>query len=845
MKIKKALLFFCFFCSIYVMCAQNTSEKIALSNLFIELEKNYNIKFSFSDDDIKAVYVNRPKKKISLTELISYLNSNTLLHFKTLDNKYITVSFLDKKINICGKVLDSKTQEPLLLAAIKLDDFKTGTTTDNLGNFSFDSIPLNAILNISFVGYYPKKVAAKNLFSKINNCSNILLKEKTEELSEISIPKFLTSGLQKNTDGSTVLNTEKFGILPGLIEPDILKTIKILPGVESVNESISNINVRGGTNDQNLMLWDGIKMYHTGHFFGLISAYNPYLTKEISVSKNGTSSQFSDGVSSTINMKTDTKINTKLSGGAGFNFLNADAFLKVPIRENMAFHVSGRRAFTDFLNTPTYTNYFDRSFQENSIASNDINNAESNFYFFDYSFKFLYDLNYTNSIRANFIHIKNDLNYREDFTDSNNNTVTENSNLQQENIGANIFWQSDWNSKFTTSTSFFFSNYTVNSADYNRNTDQLQTQLNEVLETEFKIHSTYNFNNSINLYNGLVFNEIGVRNTTTVNAPNFTTTKKDVLLKTALYSEVEYKNSKTYARLGVRANYFHKFSSFLFESRINIRQQLTNEFSLKLEGEFKNQTTSQRIDFEDNFLGIEKRRWILANEQNIPIIKSKQASLGVEFYKDKFLVDVTAFYKKVDGITAANQGFYNNVQTLNSIGNYEIKGVEFLANKNTKNYITWLSYTLTENNYNFSIFNPSSFSNTLDITHSFSSAFNYNFTNNIRASLGVILRTGTPYTKPVDGNETLQNGNETIVNYDNPNTERLPNFFRFDASASYNFNFSESIKASLRFGITNLTNRKNRINSFFIIDNNSQNKVRRIDTHSLPFTPNLSFRVWF
>jgi hypothetical protein len=80
----------------------------------------------------------------------------------------------------------------------------------------------------------------------------------------------------------TVLNTKKFGILPGLIEPDILQSVQALPGVESTN-SIANIN--GGTNDQNLVLWDNIKMYHSGHFFGLISPYNPNLTNKVIVSK--------------------------------------------------------------------------------------------------------------------------------------------------------------------------------------------------------------------------------------------------------------------------------------------------------------------------------------------------------------------------------------------------------------------------------------------------------------------------------------------------------------------------------------------------------------------------------
>lgn len=105
-------------------------------------------------------------------------------------------------------------------------------------------------------------------------------------------------------------------------------------------------------------------------------------------------------------METSNSITNKFTGGAGFNLISADAFVQIPIKDNLELHVSGRRSFTDFLNTPTYTNYFNRSFQDNSIASNSVNNAESKFFFYDYSFKVLYDLNYNHAIRANFIHIK-------------------------------------------------------------------------------------------------------------------------------------------------------------------------------------------------------------------------------------------------------------------------------------------------------------------------------------------------------------------------------------------------------------------------------------------------------
>ncbi|QNM85027.1 TonB-dependent receptor [Polaribacter pectinis] len=837
------LFFISFLLIISVSFGQNSTEKVALSSLLISLEKTYDIKFSYSDTDVKDIIISRPKKGITIDKLLSFLNEETFLQFKTLDNRYVTVSFLNKFISICGTVLEAKTLAPLLLSSVKVNGYKIGTTTNDNGEFFLKDVPVNSTISISFIGFKTAKISVKELFSN-NKCKQLFLEEDSEELSEVTVANFITTGLQKGIDGSTVLNTEKFGILPGLIEPDILKTIKILPGVESVNETVSNINVRGGTNDQNLMLWDGIKMYHSGHFFGLISAYNPYLTKKVSVTKNGTSSAFSDGVSSTINMETSNRITNKLSGGAGFNLLSADAFLQIPIKENLEFHVSARRSFTDLINTPTYNNYFSRSFQDNSVSSNTLNNSESNFYFYDYSLKVLYDVNYNHAISANFIHIKNNLEYTEQYT-SNNTSVEENSALKQENLGANISWNADWNANFSTNFSAFFSDYKINSSDYNKDTDQFQTQFNNVLETEIKLDSKYEFSDVFHFSNGLVFNEIGIRNTTTVNAPTFSTTVKDVLLKSAFYSELEYKKNNTYVRFGVRSNYFHKFKKFIIEPRINIRQKLNTEFSLKLEAELKNQTTAQKIDFEDNFLGIEKRRWILSDDENTPIVKSRQASFGAAYSKNKLYVDITGFYKKVDGITAANQGFYNNTQNFNSIGNYETKGVEFLINKQTKNISTWVSYTYSKNDYTFDVFTPQTFSNSLDITHSASAAFNYNFTKKLKVSFGGVMRSGKPYTKPVVGNETIQNGNRTIVNYDNPNKERLDNFFRIDISGSYNFNFSEVIKSTIRLGFTNITDRKNTIDSYYVVDNSSANNVRRVNNYSLPFTPNLSFRVNF
>lgn len=823
--------------------AQKAAERIPLVTFISQIEQQFNVKFSYAVEDVNGLTIASPKSSLSLPQAIDYLNANVLLNFKALDERYITVSLLHKRISIAGIIKAEDSKNTLHGATITTDN--QSVLTNKNGYFNFENIPLSATVTISYIGYESQQFKANELFSTTNKPKEIVLKPSNEELNQVIINVYLTPGLQKYLDGSTVLNTKKFGILPGLIEPDVLQSIQTLPGVESTNESIANINVRGGTNDQNLMIWDNIKMYHSGHFFGLISAYNPNLTNKIIVTKNGTSAQYSDGVSSTINMFTNDEVSTNFSGGAGINLINADAFLAIPIAKNLEIDISGRRSITDIFNTPTFTNYYKRSFQDSEInADSNQNNTNSDFYFYDYTAKILFDLNEKHQFRANLIGINNALDYTE-FNRENSNSETKASTLSQKNVGYGGNWKAQWNDKLSTNLISYYSKYNIDATDYRIQNDQRLTEANEVLETGIKLNTYYKATEYFNLLAGYEFNETGMLNQTTVSAPSYSSTKKDVLDNHGLYSEAEFHKNKTYFRLGVRFNYFQKFKTILVEPRINIRQQLSNQLALKLEGEFKNQTATQIIDFEDDFLGVEKRRWVLVNNKNIPIATSQQGSFGLEFKANKLHIDLTGFYKVVDGITASNQGFYNNFQYKNAHGSYTAKGIEFLANKTAATYSTWFSYTYSINNYEFESFNPSTFPNNVDIRHSVSLGFNYDIVKNFKFSIGGIWRNGQPYTIPLAGNETVKNGNNTMVNYDSPNSKNLDNFMRLDASCSYQFTIDSKVKGIFRAGVLNTTNEDNVINRYYKVDPNDSNKTLKIDNKSLGLTPNISFRVNF
>jgi hypothetical protein len=589
-------------------------------------------------------------------------------------------------------------------------------------------------------------------------------------------------------------------------------------------------------------------MYQSGHFFGLISAFNPFLTDKVTIIKNGISAQFGDGVSSIISMETKNQLTDSVYGGAGFNLISGDTYGQVPLSNKLAFQYSARRSITDFLNTPTYNRFFDRAFQDSEIKENDseVENLErkENFYFYDFTGKILYDINTAHKVRGSFIHIKNQLDYVETNTESNSVSQSE---LIQQNLSLGGSLDSRWSPRFKTLLTLYFTNYTLVAQNNFEDVQQL-FQNNEILESAVKLNTTYTLSKTLTWLNGYQFNEVGITNFTNVTQPPFNSNIKGVIRTHALFSELGYASTskKLIARVGARVNAvenINTFRKFIVEPRLNLNYELGQYVHAELLGEFKNQTTNQIIDLKQNFLGIEKRRWILSDGETLPITKSKQASLGLNYDKEQLYLGIEGFYKHVDGISTATQGFQNQDQFNGEIGSYEVKGIEFLINKRMTRLSTWLSYTYNLNNYTFETITPNRFPNNLDIRHTLTFAGTYTY-KRLKLGGGINYRTGKPYTKPVEGGNAVNTSVfPNTINFESPNSSRISAYLRLDASAIYDFNISSRIRASAGASVLNLLNKKNILNTYYRLD--EDNQIETVENISLGFTPNISFRLQF
>ena len=809
------------------------ASKVPLRQVLQQLEQILPINFTYLDENVEGIMVEPPPANPKVEQVIPYLRSQTKLQYQMLDRGFIAISKKSPPSSgICGYLTDVENGERLVGATIRMGS--QFTTSDDHGYFEI--IPDGESIIIQHLGYEPQNLSLTDLGA---GCSTILIKPQYTTLEEVVINNYLTSGINKIPDGSFQIQTQDLGILPGLIEPDVLQTIQALPGIQSTNETVSNINVRGGTHDQNLVLWEGIKMYKSGNFFGLISAFNPYITEDVTLIKNGTTAFLGDGVSSTIDLRTDNNISEDLSGGAGVNLISADAFVHLPISSKMSLQLAGRRSIADILETPTYDEYFDRAFRDTEVTSDSggIVTTDENFVFYDVSLKWLYDPTDKDRIRVNFLNVFDDIQYRENAL-ANDTLESKTSGLEQKNLAVSLNYQRQWNDRFKTSVLWYLSSYDLRAINFDIFNDRRLIQENEVLDAGIKVDAGWSINPQLYWNNGYQFIEIGVTNLEDISNPIFRRRIKKVLRSHSLFSELAWDNQQAgrNLRVGVRGNYIEELDEFYIEPRLSFNQNFLKHFTLELLGEIKSQTTTQIIDFQTDFLGVENRRWVLANNQNIPVLESWQVSAGLHFQKDEFLLSVVAYQKEVDGITTSSQGFQNQFEFVRSVGNYQTTGVDVLLNRRMGPVNAWASYSYAESDYEFPELSPSTFPNNFDIRHTATLGVSYQH-DPLEISLGGNWRSGRPITVPQAVPVT-----DDAVNYDTPNNARLDDYLRVDISATYKFPLSNSVNGLVGISVWNLLDEENVVNNFFAVDNNNALEIQR---SALGITPNVVFRITF
>jgi hypothetical protein len=224
----------------------------------------------------------------------------------------------DAMVHLTGRVINGNTNEPLSGSSISVESFKHFDYTDSRGAYYLDLLPGAYRIKIKHVGMLPVYKRVRILTS---GTLDVVMTEGVVELNEIVITsRPIDSNVKETLSGLTKLNIQEVKTLPTLMgEVDIVKTLQLMPGVTSVGEGSSGLNVRGGRTDQNLVLMNDVPLFNISHALGFVSAVNQDIIENFSLYKGNVPANFGGRASSVleINTRRGNFEKWKFQGGAG------------------------------------------------------------------------------------------------------------------------------------------------------------------------------------------------------------------------------------------------------------------------------------------------------------------------------------------------------------------------------------------------------------------------------------------------------------------------------------------------------------------------------------------------
>lgn len=199
---------------------------------------------------------------------------------------WVTSVHAQSSSSINGYITDSETGETLISANIALLEINRGTSTNTSGYYSITNItPGTYTLVASYIGYRQFEQEVE-LTGDETQRIDIEMIPAGVELEALVVESQAEREEQRNI-GTTQISTELIKNLPPVIEPDVFRSVQLLPGVKAANDFSSGLYVRGGSPDQTLILLDETTVYNPSHFFGFFSTFNPDAVKDVRLYKGG------------------------------------------------------------------------------------------------------------------------------------------------------------------------------------------------------------------------------------------------------------------------------------------------------------------------------------------------------------------------------------------------------------------------------------------------------------------------------------------------------------------------------------------------------------------------------
>lgn len=811
----------------------NTAGK-TIKQVIAEIEKDYQVDFSYSDNLLPKKRLNEIDNEESLGQFLDNLLTQHSIGFKLIDNQIVLFHSPQKakQYYLTGYITDIKNSESIVNGAIYVADIGVGTISNNYGYFSILLTEGQHHLRTNSLGYLTADTVID--ISRDTVCQ-IKLVPVSYQMNEIIVTDqnrddFIASAM----NSIAKIDIEKLKQMPNVLgEHDALRNLDMLSGMQMSEFSTSNICVRGGAGDQTLFLMDEANIYNASHFGGFASVFNPDVVKHINIHKNELPTSETGALSSIIDVRLRDGDMQQWHTKGTIGLLTARLLVEGPLKKDKSsLLVAVRRTFADQIAKPIM----------NAI------NFKLSFYYFDSNIKFNYKFNPRNRI------------YWSWYTGGDH--LDHSMYLKRINHISTLRWNHIFGDNLFCNTSVIGS--------FNR-TDLLNFHYNGAFswrsicwDTKAKIDFTHHVNDIVSLKYGW--------QTTFYSLEPFDLTPDDENISfkdSRIHAQPIYNHGiyidQTYnigARLtmdaGFRMNshsgptdHTNAKDSTIFYPEWNLTAcyRPSENMLIKLNSSLKYQTIHQ---MQISSYGITVNRWMPANSRFMP-----EQSLNMS---------VSANYKATDWMNVSaniyQRRLKNLIETLQEVRLlYEINPERFAHNSSVKVHGCELTATITTDKLmmtaTYDYTNSRWLTNGLNNDKSYPASFirkhsviisgTYNINSRMRVSSAWQIASGLPYTAAVgkyvvDGKTVMQFDNNKI------NTEHLPNYNRLDVSLDIDSKKNPSRKWNSYWNISvyNLYARKNPLGvSYFTTNNLGQVKLNPGYYYFYQFVPSVSYRFEF
>ena len=787
--------------------------------------------------------------------------------------------------NISGSVRDAESGEALPYANVIVVGTNFGAATNQNGYFVIVNAPADTCtLRVLYVGYAPRDIKYDNR-QPGRESLEIRISRQTIELEGIEVRTEAPPMLEVSDEpGQVALSPAEISILPNMGEVDVFRSFQLLPGISGVSDGSAGMYVRGGTPDQNLILYDGMTIYHVDHFFGLFSAFNADAVKDIRVYKGGFPAEFGGRTSSVVNLTGKTGDANNLRYGAGVNLLSGSAVVEVPLSDVGSFLLSARRSYTDVVRSGLYNKLFDFVSGENAISATNPNvltgTEEPEFYFYDVNGKLtltpterdiftlsLYDgrdnLGQHQSLSGEEFDYKGQLIV---FEDPGASLITD-KNTKWGNLGTSAKWSRKFNDRFYTnllaSYTSYFSKYELgrkfssssasDSILYLRNTSSSALEDNKLAEISVHLDNEIHLSNAHDLKIGLSYSDFKLHYFSTYNDTlKLIWRENGTALGSAYVQDLWKLSTWLEFTAGIRGSYYDITGKSYVEPRLSAVWSPLAWFKAKGAWGRYNQFVN-RITNEDVLEG-SRDFWYLADDQITPGFAEHWIA-GASIENDEYLLDLEGYYKNLEGVVEYSRRASYNRDVVDRPEAGEVapgtgfftgtgfaEGLDVLAQKKRGRFTGWIGYSLGRVRYEIPGINYGQlYPATHDRTHEVNLVSKLSL-KNWDISVTWVYATGKAYTAPESQYilNLLDGNSKSYIHVSGKNALRLPAYQRMDFSISRNFE-TASIRYVVGLSLFNLYNHRNFWYRQYNLDTVP---VALTDVQMLSFTPTVYFKIY-